>query len=114
MNLCVKRRKALDGVETSLLVLGSEESAGVDLESCLRDIRRRGGMTLHWALLQNVRTFSTDVKREAQVEGLHECESSEAELRVGVAHSSEETPVMGVERRGYPSQRSWSCQLEIG
>jgi len=31
----------------------------------------------------------------------HKCESTEAEHRDGVTRSSNEAPVMGVERRGY-------------
>ena len=69
-------------------------------------------MNLQQALRQNVGGCCSDDKREAQVEGLHECQSSEAEQSVGVAHSSEEAPVMGVERRGRPSQLGLMRQLE--
>jgi RNA-directed DNA polymerase len=61
-------------------------------------------MTLRRALQWNVGSCCSDGKREAQVEGLHKCESSEAGQSVGVAHSSEEASVMGAERRGCPSQ----------
>jgi hypothetical protein len=68
-------------------------------------------MTLFQALLWNVGTYSLDGKREAQVESLHESESSEARRRGGVARSSEEASVMGVERRGYPIQQKLERQL---
>lgn len=48
---------------------------------------------------QNVGTCRLDVKRETQVGMNHECESSDARHRVGVAHSSDEVSVMEMERR---------------
>jgi hypothetical protein len=66
------------------------------------------------ALAWNVGTCRCDAKREAQVEGLHECESSEAQHRGGAACNSDEVPVMGMERRGCPIWRALMDQLVTG
>ena len=42
----------------------------------------------------------TSMKREKFKWKTHQDESTEAKSRGGMTHSSEETPVMGVERRG--------------
>ena len=65
-------------------------------------------MTLQQALQKNVGNYRSDDKREAQVDGLHKRQSSEAERSLGVVHSSDEASVMGVERRDYPSQPEMS------
>jgi hypothetical protein len=52
------------------------------------------------ALMRNVGTCRSDAKGEAQVGRPHKGESTETEHRDGVARSSEEGPVMGLERRG--------------
>ncbi len=57
-------------------------------------------MNLTRALMWNVGTYGSDVKEEIQVGGPRKDESTEAEPRGGVACSSEEGPVMGLERRG--------------
>ena len=48
----------------------------------------------------NVGTYGSDVKGEIQAGGPRKDESTDAEPRGGVARSSEEGPVMGLERRG--------------
>jgi hypothetical protein len=50
--------------------------------------------------VRNVGTCRSDAKGEIQVGGPHEGESTEAGHRGGVTRSSEEGPVMGLERRG--------------
>ena len=44
----------------------------------------------------------------------HKCESTDAEHRGGVTRSSEEEPVMGLERRGYIVQLVEIKQPETG
>jgi len=44
----------------------------------------------------------------------HKCESTDAEHRGGVTRSSDEAPVMGVERRGYIVQLEERKQPETG
>ena len=44
----------------------------------------------------------------------HKCESTDAEHRGGVTRSSEEEPVMGLERRGYIVQLEERKQPETG
>lgn len=68
---------------------------------CLSGIRHKGGVSLTEALLGNVRTCGPDAKGEIQVGSPHEGESTDAGHRGGVARSSEEGPVMGLERRGH-------------
>ena len=58
-------------------------------------------MTL--ASVRNVRTCRSDVKGAGQAGG--PCKSTKAEHRGGVARSSEEGPVMGLERRVV----QWEC-----
>ena len=52
------------------------------------------------ALVWNLGTCRPDDKGETQVGGPHQGESTEAGHRGGVTRSSEEGPVMGLERRG--------------
>jgi len=73
---------------------------------CLHGIRGRGGVTLVQALQRNVGNCSCDDKRETQRDRLPKGESSDAQNRGGVARSSDEAPVMGVERRGLANQLS--------
>jgi RNA-directed DNA polymerase len=44
----------------------------------------------------------------------HKCESTDAEHRGGVTRSSDEGPVMGLERRGYIIQLETRKQPETG
>ncbi len=57
-------------------------------------------MTLVQALMRNMGTCRPDAKGDIQVGGPHEDESTEAGHRGGAARSSDEGPVMGLERRG--------------
>ena len=69
---------------------------------CFSGTRQTGGMTLEQALCVNVGTVSPMISEKRQVRGPHESESSEAGTRDGLTRSSEEVPVMGMERRGQP------------
>ena len=56
---------------------------------------------------QKVEQFITPIKvfiERANIVGQYECQSTDAENRGGTARSSNETSVMGVERRGSPVQ----------
>jgi len=68
---------------------------------CLDGVRHAGGVNLIQALVWNVGTCRPDAKGEAQVGSTHEGESTNAGHRGGLAHSSVEVPVMGMERRGW-------------
>lgn len=63
-------------------------------------IRHKGGVTLIQALVRNLGTCRPDVKGEIQAEGLRKDESTDAGHRGGATRSSDEGPVMGLERRG--------------
>ncbi len=63
-------------------------------------VRHEGGVTWTQALGWNLGTCRLDGKGETQVGGPHEGESTDARHRGGVTRSSEEGPVMGLERRG--------------
>ena len=65
-----------------------------------------------WASTQNVRTFRLDEKGEIQGGSPPEDESTDASHRGGTARSSEEAPVMGVERRGCVAQGVFIDQPE--
>jgi hypothetical protein len=60
-------------------------------------------MNSEQALVRNMRTCRPDVKGEAGVRNQHS-ESTDAGHRGGLSRSSDETSVMGVERRGWPVQ----------
>src|SRR3954470_15117168 len=70
---------------------------------------RHGGGVIR-ASMRNVRTCRSDVKGAGQAGS--PCKSTRAEHRGGVARSSEEGSVMGLERRGV----QWDCdgQPDIG
>ena len=61
-------------------------------------VRHEGGVTVILASMRNVRTCRSDVTGAGQAGG--PCKSTKAEHRGGVARSSEEGSVMGLERRG--------------
>lgn len=63
-------------------------------------------MTSIQAFIRNAGTSRFDVKGEAQVEDLHKRASTEAKHWGGTTRSSDEAPVMGVERRG---RVVWYC-----
>ena len=68
---------------------------------CLSGVRHRDGVSLYQALVWNVGTCRPDVKGEAQAGSPCKSESTDAGHRGGVTRSSDEAPVMGVERRGH-------------
>jgi hypothetical protein len=95
----MKCRKRMDGVKTG----GgghSGTSLGGDLKTGPSGTRLEGGVNLEQALSWNVGTCRRDVKGEDQVGSPHEILSTDAWHRVRTARSSEEGPVMGLERRG--------------
>jgi len=53
-----------------------------------RGIRHKDGVTLHQALMWNVRTCHRDEKGKHQVSGPREMESTDARYRGGAAYSS--------------------------
>ena len=69
-------------------------------------------MTYIQAFIRNLRTGSMMVREKAQVKP-HEAESTEASIRGAPPRSSDEAPVIGVERRGRVVQ-SESGQPEMG
>jgi hypothetical protein len=76
----------------------SEDHSGI-LAYWLWGNRHIEGMTLVQAFVRNTRSPWSDVKRKAQVENIHEADSSEAGKDGGRCYSSEEAIVMKVERR---------------
>ena len=70
-------------------------------------------MTSEQALLRNMRTCRSDDKGEAQVE-IPRGESTEAEHRDGLRRSSDEVPVMGMERRRQHVQFESNDQPAMG
>lgn len=75
--------------------------------------RYKDGMNSKQALLRNMRICRSDVKGEVQVV-TPQGESTNAEHRGGPSRSSDETPVMGVERRGWLVQFKLCCQPAMG
>ena len=63
-------------------------------------VRHGGGVTVTLASMRNVRTCRSDVKGAGQAGSPCKTLSTKAEHRGGVARSSEEGSVMGLERRG--------------
>jgi len=57
-------------------------------------------MTLLWASVRNVGTCGSNAKGETQIGSPYKSESTEVEPRDGLPRSSNEVPVMGMERRG--------------
>jgi hypothetical protein len=95
----MKCRKRMDGVKT-----GGGGCPGISLGGDLKTgpsgTRLEGGVNLDQALSRNVGTCRRDVKGEDQVGSSHEVLSTDARHRGRTARSSEEGPVMGLERRG--------------
>ncbi len=75
-------------------------SLGGDLETGLGGTRLEGGVTLDQALMRNVGTCRPDAKGDIQAGGPCEDQSTDAGHRGGATRSSDEGPVMGLERRG--------------
>ena len=66
----------------------------------LRGWPHKGGVTLVQALVRNVETCRPDAKGDIQAGGPCEDQSTDAGHRGGATRSSDEGPVMGLERRG--------------
>ena len=77
-------------------------------------VRHGGGVTVIRASMRNVRTCRSDVKGAGQAGGPRKTLSTKAEHRGGVARSSEEGSVMGLERRGGLVQWDVDGQPVIG
>ena|SRR5215204_5922039 len=67
---------------------------------CPHGVRHEGSMTLLWASVRNVGTCGSNAKGETQIGSPYKSESTEVEPRDGLPRSSNEVPVMGMERRG--------------
>ena len=80
--------------------LRHREKAGERPVYCPVGVRHEGGVSPNQAVVRNVRTCRSDVKGEAQVDSIHESQSTEAEHRGGVARSRVEGSVMELDRRG--------------
>jgi hypothetical protein len=95
----MKCRKRMDGVKTG----GGGHpgtSLGGDLKTGPSGTRLEGGVNLGQALSRNVGTCRCDVKGEDQVGNPREILSTDARHRGRTVRSSDEGPVMGLERRG--------------
>ena len=77
-------------------------------------VRHEGGVTVILASMRNVRTCRSDVKGAGQAGSPCKTLSTKAEHRGGVARSSEEGSVMGLERRGGLVQWDGDGQPVIG
>lgn len=95
----MKCRKRMDDVKTGRTSLAREEFGGGP-DCCPDGIRHEGGVTLHLALARNVGTCRLDAKGEVQAGGPREGESTDARHRGGATHSRDESPVIGLDRRG--------------
>jgi hypothetical protein len=71
-----------------------EEAQGERADG-LGGVRPRGGVSLVQAVMRNVGASTVDAKGELQAEGLCKEWSTEAAVRVGAAHSSEEARESG-------------------
>ena len=96
----MKCRNAKDDVKTGMRRLIRDEFRGRPVY-CLSGVRHRGGVSLYWASVWNVGTCRPDVKGEIQSGSPCEDKSTDAGHRGGMIRSSDEAPVMGVERRGH-------------
>jgi hypothetical protein len=67
--------------------------------------RRIDGMSFEQAVVRNMGTCRPDAKGAFQVGGPYKKLSTDAGHRGGLARSSDEGPVMGVERRGQHIQQ---------
>jgi hypothetical protein len=67
---------------------------------CSTGVRHGSGVSLIQAWVRNVGTCRPDAKGEAQVDSIHESQSTEAGHRGGAAHSRVEGSVMELDRRG--------------
>ena len=78
------------------------------------DIRYQGGVTVHQALVRNVRTCHRDVKEERQASGPCEAERTDARHRGGAARSSDDDSRKRVRAKGLRHQALSWCQPARG
>jgi hypothetical protein len=78
------------------------------------DIRYQGGVTVHQALVRNVRTCRRDVKEERQASGPCEAERTDARHRGGAARSSDDDSRKRVRAKGLRHQALSWCQPARG
>ena len=84
----VSKRK-LDDVKTGGEYL-LQDQGGSNLCPGHNGVRYRSGMSMHQALMRNVRTCRCDAKGEQQVSGPHQLESTDARHTGGTARSSDD------------------------
>src|SRR6202012_2813886 len=92
-------RKVQDDVETGRTSLTRDEPGGWP-DFCPGGIRHKGGVTRNQASMRNAGTCRPDAKGEIQMGRPYEDERTDAGHRGGATRSSDEGPVMGLERRG--------------
>ena len=92
-------RKVKDVIETGLLYRVRDKVWGKPV-FCPDGGRQKGGASLVWAFMRNVGTWRSDAKGQVRKWRTHEDESTDAERRGGSVRSSDEGPVMRMERRG--------------
>jgi hypothetical protein len=95
----MKCRKTERDVETGIETLSREAGGGLPVYSST-GVRHEGGVILIQAWVRNVGTCRSDAKGEAQAGRPRKRLSTDAGHRGGVAHSREESSVMGPDRRG--------------
>jgi len=71
-------------------------------------------VTLTWALMRNRGNQGVDAKGRSTSGMKPRGESTDATLWGGLVHSSDEGPVMGLERRGWVKRLHLRAQLETG
>ena len=67
-----------------------QDQGGSNLCPGHNGVRYRSGMSMHQALMRNVRTCRCDAKGEQQVSGPHQLESTDARHTGGTARSSDD------------------------
>jgi hypothetical protein len=95
----MKCRKNESDVETGIETLSHEGSGGLPVYGST-GVRHEGGMILIQAWVRNVGTCRADAKGDAQAGSPRKRLSTNAAHRDGVAHSRDESSVMGPDRRG--------------
>ena len=80
---------------------------------CPGGTRHRGGVSLILAFTLNCGNLSPRCSRERHKRRTREADSIDARHRDGQVRSSDEAPVMGVERRDLVTQQGFMGQLNI-
>jgi len=112
VNRSMMHRKTLADVKTESR-WPIQDKLGRRLAFCPGGIRCIGGVTFAQGFMWNAGTCRFNVKGEIQVGGPHENESTDVKNRGGPTRSSDETSVMGVERRGRVVQYCLSDQPSL-